>query len=73
MSRRAIGLLLLLGCGARTGLNPLDAGPPPTPCVTDAECDDGDDCTSDVCVEGEGCVATPRARQTDFPNKLVIF
>jgi hypothetical protein len=28
-------------------------------------CDDGNACTSDVCVEGEGCVATPRDDDRD--------
>jgi hypothetical protein len=60
VSRRAVGVLLLLGCGARTGLNPLDAGPPPTPCVTDAECDDGRWCTgAEVCLEGRCSPGAP--------------
>ncbi len=29
-----------------------------TPCVADGECDDGDDCTTDTCIDG-ACVHTP--------------
>ncbi|MEZ4393878.1 MAG: putative metal-binding motif-containing protein [Polyangiales bacterium] len=54
---RALALAVTLAsCGARTGLNPLDAGPPPAPCVTDLDCDDGAWCTgAETCREGQ-CV-----------------
>lgn len=54
---RALALgVALASCGARTGLNPLDAGPPPAPCVTDLDCDDGAWCTgAETCREGR-CV-----------------
>lgn len=51
--RRALLTVLALGCGARTGLGPADAGPPPVTCVTDNDCDDGLWCTGqEVCLEG---------------------
>jgi hypothetical protein len=47
-------------CGARTGLNPLDAGPPPALCVTDDDCDDGLWCTGrEVCLEGRCAPGAP--------------
>ena len=61
--RALVCIVLLVGCGARTGtldvgeeappLDPVDAGSPE--CLRDADCDDGVACTRDRCAAGR-CV-----------------
>jgi hypothetical protein len=45
-----------LGCGARTGLEVRDAGPPTPQCVTDADCDNGLFCDGQERCQEERCV-----------------
>lgn len=53
---RALLIVLLAGCGAKSGLEvevrPFDAGPDMAECGRDRECDDGLECTRDECTGG---------------------
>ena len=58
-SRWRLGLLpwvVLLGCGARTGLEVRDSGPLPPQCVTDQDCDDRLFCNGQESCQEERCV-----------------
>jgi hypothetical protein len=54
--------LLGWGCGARTGLDDV-----PTSCSSDAQCDDGDPCTTDACAVPEGDTGTPHCAHQPAP------
>ena len=65
-------MVLLVGCGARTGLEAPrgavdgspDAGPDAAMCSRDRDCDDGLDCTADDCRRGR-CENEPRDGRCD--------